>query len=195
MAATTLSFEAILAGECGPIEAEAAKRWLDAGAPLYEPPSVLGMVYLEEGQQGLDMTIHRGQSGQRRRRTSGHGQLLASPVGAAAQPQGRSPAGAKPAADLGLGPGWQAVREVVQEGPILPPRKLIRYLRAAAANPLAAAAAAGSTRGLAHLLGLRRVRIVRIEEERQKLKRRLGQAGGGAAAAVPPSDRQLRRRS
>lgn len=77
MATVTLSFEAILAGECGPTEAEAAKRWLDGGAPLYEPPS--GLVYQEQGYDHLDMTtIHRAHGGQRRRRTSGHGQLLAS---------------------------------------------------------------------------------------------------------------------
>lgn len=88
-------------------------------------------------------------------------------------------------------PSLQSAREVVHHGPILPPRKLVRYVRTAAADPLAAAAAADSTRGLAHQLGLRRVRVVRIEEEWQKLKRRLGQA---SSPAVPPSDRHLRRR-
>ncbi|KAL4450104.1 hypothetical protein ABPG77_010773 [Micractinium sp. CCAP 211/92] len=342
MATLTLSFEAILAGECGPTEAQAAQRWLDAGAPLYEPPS--GMVYSEEGRDGLDMTtIHRVPGGQHRRRTSGHSHGFAPPAssskrqtvagssqpmpvqrrqqplsavagpaaaqakpsamqqhhpgrqtaslqrgpaaGAAAQRAARSPAeaaapsltakpptgfpeiptpAAQSPADLGLGPGWQvrpvggtkgaaaaaaarisspqakkqqgkgqakrasqqrrqpgskgaagaeqaqqvqqqyispeglafpslqAAREVVHHGPILPPRKLVRYVRAAAADPLTAAAAADSTRGLAHQLGIRRVRIVRIEEERQRLKRRLAQA---SSPAVPPSDRQLRRRS
>lgn len=78
MATLTLSFEAILAGECGPTEAQAAQRWLDAGAPLYEPPS--GMVYSEEGRDGLDMTtIHRVPGGQHRRRTSGHSHGFAPP--------------------------------------------------------------------------------------------------------------------
>ncbi|PSC72068.1 hypothetical protein C2E20_4395 [Micractinium conductrix] len=261
MATLTLSFEEILDGAAGGTEAAAARRWLDAGAPLYAPPPDL-LVACDNAE--LDMTIHRLPASQQQP-TGGLG-LLASPTVAAtpvqaapaAPPGRRLPAGgggpaARRAAQAAanppfvLPPGWQvqparqnvaqpdaqqqqqqqqkkqkqaspqqqqqqqqqylspeglvlpslkAVQDVV-EGPVLLPRKLVAWVRAAAAKPLATAAAAGTTRSQAYMLGLRRVRIARIEGERRQLRRRLaaaeaGAAGGSGGKSAP--DRRLHAR-
>lgn len=88
-------------------------------------------------------------------------------------------------------PSLQAVQAAV-DGPVLVPRKLLRWLRQVAADPLSAAAreAPTSDAGRAHLLGLQRMRVALVPEDQRQWKKRLA-----AAAAEKQSAERLRRRS
>ena len=83
--------------------------------------------------------------------------------------------------------------QAVVEGPVIVPRKLVRWLRQAAANPLAPAAldAPNTTLGRAHLLAMRRARVATVAADRQQWERRLG----AGAAQQASAERRLRRRS
>ena len=82
--------------------------------------------------------------------------------------------------------------QAVVEGPVVVPRKLLRWLRQAAANPLAPAALDAPTTvvGRAHLLAMRRARVATVAADRQQWERRLA-----VAAAEHASAERLRRRS
>ena len=81
--------------------------------------------------------------------------------------------------------------QAVVEGPVLVPRKLVRWLRQVAADPRGplGATAASTATGHAHLLGLQRCRVALVPEERRLMRRRLEAVAGERAAA----QRQLRR--
>ena len=83
--------------------------------------------------------------------------------------------------------------QAVVEGPVVVPRKLVRWLRHAATNPRAAGVldAPSTTIGRAHLLGVRRARVATVAADRQQWERRLAVVAAEHAAA----ERQLRRRS
>lgn len=93
----------------------------------------------------------------------------------------------------GLSFGSLAEVQAVVEGPVLVPRKLVRWLRQVAADPLgpAGATAAITAAGQGHLLGLQRCRVALVPGERRRLQRRLEAAAGARAAA----QRKLRRTS
>ena len=74
-------------------------------------------------------------------------------------------------------PSLQHVREVVQ-GEVPTPALLLRWLRGTAANPQAAAGWAGAAAAHAYLLGLCRVRVTRVEEDRRQMRLRLALARG-----------------
>ena len=116
------------------------------------------------------------------------------PPGSKASPSGRAgPAGKKQrqqepqqqyVSPEGLVfPSLQAVQEVV-EGPVVVPRRLIRWAKRAAADPLSALDAPSTTSGLAHLLGLRRVRAMLVPADRRQMQRRVAAAAAEKAAAV-----------
>lgn len=82
----------------------------------------------------------------------------------------------------------QAVQSVVQ-GAVLVPRRLVRWVRQAAADPVEAREAAATASGQGHLLGLARVRVVRVPQERQLMQQRLAAAASAAAATAGGSGR------
>ncbi|PRW57101.1 hypothetical protein C2E21_3870 [Chlorella sorokiniana] len=81
--------------------------------------------------------------------------------------------------------------QAVVEGPVVVPRKLVRWLRQAAANPMAPAAldAPNTTIGRAHLLATQRARVALIAADRQQWEKRRA-----AVAAEQASAERLRRR-
>lgn len=83
--------------------------------------------------------------------------------------------------------------QAVVEGPVIVPRKLVRWLRQAAANPLhpMALQAPNTTIGRAHLLAARRARVATHAADRQQWERRLVVVAGEQTSA----ERRLRRRS
>jgi len=78
--------------------------------------------------------------------------------------------------------------QAVVEGPVIVPRKLVRWLRQAAANPLAPAAldAPNTTIGRAHLLAMRRARVATVAADRQQWERRSDAGVDAATAGLPP---------
>jgi hypothetical protein len=82
----------------------------------------------------------------------------------------------------------QAVQSVVQ-GAVLVPRRLVRWVRQAAADPVEAREAAATASEQGHLLGLARVRVVRVPQERRLMQQRLAAAASAAAATAAGSGR------
>lgn len=60
------------------------------------------------------------------------------------------------------------------------PDQLLRWLRAAAANPQAYQLDVNAAKGQAHVLGLLRCRALRVDADREAVERRFAEAGGAA---------------
>jgi hypothetical protein len=77
-------------------------------------------------------------------------------------------------------PSLKRAQEVAY-GVVLAPDQLLRWLKAAAANPHAAQLDASTAPGQANMLGLLRCRALRVDSDRQAVQRRFAEAARGAA--------------